>query len=432
MKTDVIIIGAGAAGLSCAKELQEKGIPYLLFEALDQVGGRMKSHKHGTFTCELGAEFLHGAKSSTMNLCNENGISYYNVDDHHLFYKNSRLAERDEFFDEVKKISQYLPTSRDGDISIADFLQKKTLRLSPVQKNMFQSYVEGFHAADTKTCSSYAIGKAENTSSKTIGGVSQFRLTHGYEELLECLKNRIRHLHLSSRLIKVNRNENSIRCEFKKAQRSFSAECKVIVLTVPLGVLKSSDENNRIDFSPELPALQEALHGLEMGAVYRINFLFKERFWHEFSKTPVSFFHGGPENYFPTWWTQMPLQTPLLIAWQGGPKAFEMSLWSEEQRIESALKTLSLYSKKSVSYLKRNLVETSSFDWVNAPHFKGAYSYEKVTEKPKHSLQTAFQKRIFIAGEATEEGADRGTVHGAFNSGLRVAKKIERFLQRSK
>lgn len=47
-KTDTIIIGSGLAGLTAAYYLQQAGKPYLLLEASDRVGGRVKTdHKNG-------------------------------------------------------------------------------------------------------------------------------------------------------------------------------------------------------------------------------------------------------------------------------------------------------------------------------------------------------------------------------------------------
>jgi phytoene dehydrogenase-like protein len=40
---DVIIVGAGLAGLSCARRLRTQGADYLLIEASDRVGGRVKT-----------------------------------------------------------------------------------------------------------------------------------------------------------------------------------------------------------------------------------------------------------------------------------------------------------------------------------------------------------------------------------------------------
>ena len=49
-KPEVIIIGAGASGIAAAQVLHEAKINFLLIEADNEIGGRMKSHKFGENT----------------------------------------------------------------------------------------------------------------------------------------------------------------------------------------------------------------------------------------------------------------------------------------------------------------------------------------------------------------------------------------------
>ena len=53
---DVIVVGAGSAGLYATKTLQSLGYEVLLIEATDRVGGRVKSDSLGDIRVELGAE----------------------------------------------------------------------------------------------------------------------------------------------------------------------------------------------------------------------------------------------------------------------------------------------------------------------------------------------------------------------------------------
>ena len=54
----VIVIGAGLAGLSCARELQQAGISYQLFEASDDIGGRVRTDNIDGFILDRGFQVL--------------------------------------------------------------------------------------------------------------------------------------------------------------------------------------------------------------------------------------------------------------------------------------------------------------------------------------------------------------------------------------
>jgi monoamine oxidase len=55
---EVIVIGAGFAGLAAATELADRGVDVLVLEARDRVGGRVWSDRAGCAVIERGAEFV--------------------------------------------------------------------------------------------------------------------------------------------------------------------------------------------------------------------------------------------------------------------------------------------------------------------------------------------------------------------------------------
>ncbi|RUA23173.1 FAD-dependent oxidoreductase [Billgrantia gudaonensis] len=57
-RPNTAIIGAGIAGLACARALQDAGHPVTLFEKARGPGGRMASRHLGTATVDLGAQYF--------------------------------------------------------------------------------------------------------------------------------------------------------------------------------------------------------------------------------------------------------------------------------------------------------------------------------------------------------------------------------------
>ena len=81
MKYDVIIIGAGAAGLLTMRELAKAGYHVCMLEAAGTAGGRIFAIKEGfEIYAEAGAEFIHGKLPFTFQLLKEAGLSYETVE----------------------------------------------------------------------------------------------------------------------------------------------------------------------------------------------------------------------------------------------------------------------------------------------------------------------------------------------------------------
>ena len=79
IQTDILIIGAGAAGLAAAYELSLVNKKLVVLEARDRAGGRIHSIKDDRFAqvVETGAEFVHGKLPVTLRLLEKAGIKYY-------------------------------------------------------------------------------------------------------------------------------------------------------------------------------------------------------------------------------------------------------------------------------------------------------------------------------------------------------------------
>ncbi len=58
---EVVIIGAGLAGLACARVLHQAGIPFLILEATDGIGGRVRTDRLDGFLLDRGFQVLQTA-----------------------------------------------------------------------------------------------------------------------------------------------------------------------------------------------------------------------------------------------------------------------------------------------------------------------------------------------------------------------------------
>ncbi|MFM9130968.1 MAG: NAD(P)-binding protein, partial [Actinomycetes bacterium] len=65
---DVAIIGAGLAGLSCAKELQRNKINFHIFESSESVGGRVKTDNIDGFLLDRGFQLYNPSYSEGMKI----------------------------------------------------------------------------------------------------------------------------------------------------------------------------------------------------------------------------------------------------------------------------------------------------------------------------------------------------------------------------
>ena len=97
---DVIVIGAGAAGLIAAGELIEAGQRVTLLEARDRIGGRIWTRREPGIAVpiELGAEFVHGHAPLTEGLLTAAGATVIEAADSHFALERGALKARRGFF----------------------------------------------------------------------------------------------------------------------------------------------------------------------------------------------------------------------------------------------------------------------------------------------------------------------------------------------
>jgi monoamine oxidase len=198
-------------------------------------------------------------------------------------------------------------------------------------------------------------------------------------------------------------------------------------VTLPLGVLQQpARAEGAVRFEPPLARKREALRHLESGPVLKAILRFRRAFWEKLDSgryADASFFHA-PGEQFPTFWTTLPVRTPLLVAWAGGPNTRRLEGAHADEIVRHALASFSTVFGARMK-LDDELESAWVHDWQSDPYARGAYSYVAVGgEKARDELAAPLSGTLFFAGEAADTDGEAGTVAGALQSGERAAREV--------
>jgi monoamine oxidase len=431
---DVLIVGAGAAGLSAALELARGGLRVEILEARDRIGGRMFTQCDSTlnYPVELGAEFIHGLAPEIWQPLQQHKVRAAEVEGDLWCSIDGKLRACD-FLAEVDGILSSMDDFS-PDESFLDFLSRRFAdKKYERAKQWATDYVSGFNAADPDLVSVHWLVHSRRADEQ-IEGERAFHVAGGYQKLIDIFLRELAALsvpiHLNTVVHTVNWIPNSvqIRARISEAEASFSASRTIV--TLPIGVLQAKPEC--IVFAPELPAQrQAALKKIVMGKVVRVTLCFRDRFWKDSCGTEgtkslngLSFLFSRDE-VFPTWWTQMPERVPIITGWAPASSAERLAGMSESIIVERALKSLSSVLHLQKSQVESQLTAAYFHDWDSDPFSRGAYSYVTAGgEGCQQILAAPIANTLFFAGEATDTSGHNGTVHGAIASGKRAATEI--------
>lgn len=406
---DVAIIGAGAAGLAAAVELEKAGLRLAIFEARDRIGGRILTRRDplSPLPIELGAEFAHGRAPEILDIVRRIPAPLCDVAWNPVERRDGEWRNDIDLESESQSLLEEAVNYRGPDMTWAEFAAQSKAAAS--QKSSATRFVEGFNAARADRISLLSI-QQDTVAARAIGEGHQFRFPSGYDRIPRFLASRL------ETTIRFSTPVHRIAWSPGHVEIDGAITARAALVTVPLGVLQAGT----IEFDP-VPMPVKAAFDIECGQVFRVVLRFEDPVWASIRDLADAGFIFTDSDPFPTWWTTLPLRAPLITAWSAGPHADGITA-SSHQITHQAIQSLG-------QLLNRNLethVRASYFhNWRDDPWSRCAYSYARAGRlAAREELAAPAGNTLFFAGEAAETEGHSGTVHGAIRSGRRAASII--------
>ena len=285
---DVVIIGAGAAGIAAAIELQSTELTVMVLEARHRIGGRAYTDRD-TFAStpvDLGASWIHSYGPTNVlynyhkslnldrNLPGLDGIHRsFDYDGQH-FTMPTLIQARDVFSQIYEHLENFGVNKEKDDQSIEQVIQAKYERLltknSPV-KRLVDFYLSGSEQYDA---SSFAHLSAKYWGTGSAGG-GDYWVPSGYGNLVEKIAEKhALSIRLNTFVTKIDSTDPD-RIAITLGNDSSVLHCRRVIITVPSGCLKK----NTILFEPSLPEWKiEAINRMGMGVMNKLIIQFPDCF----------------------------------------------------------------------------------------------------------------------------------------------------------
>jgi monoamine oxidase len=413
---DIVIIGAGAAGLAAMRILLAAGLRVILLEARQRPGGRIHTIHDplSPVPIELGPEFIHGKPPEIWRLVEAGKLAAVEQSGDHEQLEDGHTAPGADWSG-MEQLMQALAGAPEQ--SFLQFLE--TYGPDDDLRRQAIGYVEGFNAARAEKISTQSLS-AQDTAADRIEGGRAFRLLGGYQSLVDWLWSGASVDHLQAQFgavvknVRWRRGAVEIEAQVAGAARTYSAPR--VIVTVPLGVLQAGTPC----FDPQPDNLAQALRSIEMGHAARITFRFRQ----PVCGLTAGFLHSDAD-WMPVWWTTHPVHTNLLTGWTGGARAEvcmdrEPSAW-----VEGAIASLARMLGRDANGLADELESWHAHNWSLDPFARGAYSYVGVGGMDAQKrFGEPVEDTLYFAGEAVNAEGHAATVHGAMATGERAAEMI--------
>ena len=411
MTADVLIIGAGAAGLAAAHTLQSSGVTFTLLEASDRIGGR--AH---TVTAPFGQPFdwgcawMHAADRNPFFAEAVNGgftLQYHdpNLDRVYFGPRRASATEMARIFMAEFDLATRLGSHAESAACLASLLG--TSRFSTVTATYagpmdFAQDADEVSVADLK-------GSADLDPN--------FLVKEGFGAVVARWGAAVP-VELSAPVSTLRWSGSGVVAETPRG----GVAARAAIVTVSTGVMAFGT----LRFTPDLPdAHAQAIYELPMGLLTKIPLRIRGgRHGVLPFEDMLAEHHGNHDIYFHCY----PFDSDLLVGFAGGDFAWELASAGEAAAVDFATQSL---VRVFGSGIARQVVASAMTDWHANRWTRGAYAAARPgCHGARQVLLQPVGDRIFFAGEALG-GPLMQTCAGARLSGEAAADRVTRAINRT-
>jgi monoamine oxidase len=445
---DVIIVGAGWAGLAAAMTLKAKGITnFIVLEAKDHIGGRSytvnESFNGESIPIDYGSMWIHGGTSNPLYpiLTTVGGIPTSESTYPERMYKtNAGGAYTDG------QLNTYYDTLYEHGFFAYQANRQDSTDVDETLQATANKYLSTLSSTEEKTIAKYFMrndieleysGSLSDTSlwwwdmDFLTGNTNDLFLPQGYSPLIEGYAAPIRTQVVTGAVVtRIDYRSATSKVIYTKDGATINLSSKHVIVTVPLGVLQA----NSIAFKPRLPkSKRKNIKNIGMGKMNKI-FMFwnpgdvfwptnVERFGDVVDRdVDFSFFNPGSHNG----------DKPMIFAFFRGEyaEAIENQSKFEDEISTRAMTALRNMFGNDIPNPEKILISRWNID----PYTRGSYTYNRIGGRREERVylgKPIKRGRLFLSGEATNFRYFQ-TTHGAYLSGKATAIKVLKSLRRKR